>query len=165
MSVSKAKKHFFLPGRLTWQWLLIGASILATGTMAQAADPGPYIPDLLVTRQVSEADVFGEAMTKGQSEGILTGQTAKQMQSKFQVSTPVRIKVIKGGLDGNGCQLMFTSMAVSGIKAPQMGVSNGDYVFTNKMTLCKDKNAPVVDVTQCSFAGQSCMPLGSKRIN
>lgn len=144
----------------------MGALLVASafGTAAYAAEPGPYIPNLLITRQVSEADVIGEAMTKGSSEGILTGEIAKQMQLKLQVTTPIRMRVVKGVVDKKGCQIMYTSMAVTGINAAKAGVADGSYVFTNKLTLCKENDGPIVDVIHCDFAGSNCMPIDT-RIN
>ena len=162
MIFKQTEKHFLLPIGLQCKRFLIGASIVVLGQSAIATDLGPYVPNLLITRQVSEADAFGEAMTKGTSEGILTGETAVQMQTKLQVKTPIRIKVVKGDVNKAGCQIMYTSMAVTGINAAKAGVVNGNYVFTNKLTICKDKDGPMVDVTHCDFAGRSCMPVGTR---
>ena len=118
-----------------------------------------YKPSPFAGKLVSESDVFEAAMQTGKAEGILTGETARLMQQKLQVTTPIRMRATRGPIDAKGCQVIFTSMWVRDIHAPAMGVDKGDYIFTNKLTLCKDNSAPIVDVLSCEFAGRSCMPL------
>ncbi len=137
---------------------LTGLALVGVSASVMAADPGPYTPNPLVIREMSESDVYGEAMTKGQSEGVLIGETAKQMKTALRAETPIRIKVQKGDLTKTGCQIMYTSMAVTGVVAPKMGVPIGDYIFTNKMTLCTDQQKPTVEVIHCKFGKFGCMP-------
>ena len=155
----RSSKLFYLPGQVSVRSLVAAAVLAGLSGLAIAGKYDGYKPNAFVGRMVSEADVFEEAMVKGTSEGILTGETAKLMQQKLQVTTPIRMKATKGEVDAKGCQVMITSMWVRDIHAPAMGVDKGDYVFTNKLTLCKDKSSPIVEVLSCDFAGRSCMPL------
>lgn len=158
----KFHPYSFLPG--VFSALLTLASPF--GHAETQSDPTlDYIPNMQASRSVTEAELFSEAMTKGKAEGVLTGETAKQMRSTLQVKGPIHARVIKGDLDANSCQLMFMSMYVTGIQIPKAGFTNMDYMFTNKMTLCENKTTPLVEVVACKFGGQTCMPFGNTKSN
>ena len=126
---------------------------------AYAGEFDKYKPNPFVARQISESEVFEEAMLKGEAEGILVGKTAQLMAGKLMVDTPIRMKATKGPLDAKGCQVMFTSMWVRDIPAKLSGKNRADYWFTNKLVICKDRKDPIVSVLSCEFAGSSCMPV------
>ena len=148
----QSSKLFFLPGQVSVRSMVAAAVLTGLSGLAIAGKFDGYKPNAFVGRMVSEADVFEEAMVKGTSEGILTGETARLMQQKLQVTTPIRMKATKGEVDAKGCQVMITSMWVRDIHAPAMGVDKGDYRSVRCFQYIHSFNSHFCALSRCENA-------------
>jgi hypothetical protein len=102
--------------------------------------------------------LFETAMNRGFAEGILIGNQADEMKSQTRSTDSTIARLVRGEATKDGCQIFMLTLTQPNVPTAT-GESAGDYVATNKVTVCKDDRPPTAEVVACTVGKLTCMPV------